>query len=51
VLPVDEVETEARRLAAFGTPGLSESKVKATLKAAARRAEAVAGRFHPRRTP
>ena len=45
VLPADEVEGEARRLAALGTPSLPEAEVKATLKAAMRRAEAVAGRF------
>jgi hypothetical protein len=39
------VEAEARRLAALGTPGLPEAEVKATLKAAMRRADAVAGRF------
>jgi hypothetical protein len=46
VLPADEIEAEARRLAALGTPGLPEAEVKATLKAAILRAEAVAGRFH-----
>jgi hypothetical protein len=46
ILPADEIEAEARRLAALGTPGLPEAEVKATLKAAILRAEAVAGRFH-----
>jgi hypothetical protein len=45
VLPADEVEAEARRRAALGTPGLPEAEVKTTLKAAVRRAEAVTGRF------
>jgi hypothetical protein len=45
VVPADEVEAEARRLAALGTPSLPEAEMKATIRAAVRRAEAVAGRF------
>ena len=45
VTPADEIETEAQRLAALGTPGLPAAEVKATIQAAVRRAEATTGRF------
>jgi hypothetical protein len=45
VLPADQIEAEAWRQAARGAPGLRDTEVRATVKAAVARAEAVVGLF------